>query len=450
MKTKIVVRNGIAIIPAKPSELLYSALGYEQRKYHPESGLVPAGPLRMYRVNDGGGITIPIGLLDRCLRILQLGGWTVEIEDETDYRSLQQSPKSTLPLGDLVRQQREFIISFEDPNDRKLLRDVVNTFCRQILCAPERSPLVAATIADLFSDSGVAVVCRNRDEARQTFEGIRRVSRRPVVLHPDRAWDAGMRRYFVVGPHTIGELAHVQDFQVLIFIGIEPAIAARTWRNIIEFNQEAFRYCLHAGRRTMSMGEQLFLEVACGPLPASGNSVSDVVWDVEVIPLAFRHANCPVDTDTFDFKRDHIWLNDERNEFIVDIARRAVDGTLNVDKEKSSGGASRHSVAILVETPGQGEAILRRLGDWTLLAIDGSPEYRTRPIENKFIVTQAHAHSQGFSAEIVIRADGSRGWPLDDPAKWRSASGYRLVIDIEDRPRRAFRKSKRRTPLKDF
>ena len=444
MNTVITLSNGVADIAPEASGIVIPALRYDHHEYVPGHGLTSVDEWGAYLINQDGGITIPAGLVPRCVAILRQQGWPVTVVDQTMYAFLRLSDKRYVSLSDVAARQAEFLAALDDPQDRELLAGVLSNPCGQILADTAQAPRITALIADLFVDSGVAVCCRNRAEARRVHAGIRRYSARPVALHPEQASDADMQNYFLVGAHSLGGFAQGDDFQVVIFVGFEQAISKQTIENVFDLNRDVSRYCLRDGRHQPSRGQQLRLEAICGPVLNPQPTEPDSRPGFEVVTVEFNHAIRPGWEDPFQLKRDVIWRNERRNAFIAGLARRAVMGKLDNMPMQTESGTTGLGVTVLVESPEHGAELQRHLADWQLLSVGSGWCSPAEPASDRTIATHAAVHAHGITADVVIRADGSTGWPLSDTGLWRTESRSGLVVELDDRPRQIFRKLQRR------
>jgi hypothetical protein len=430
----IPVRSGRGWIDARASAIVRPLLERRCHAYTPRRGLHVSAKEMMHATGQDGQLIVPVGLVPRVVDALRARGWHVRVDDPTDLNELRQSPKSRMVPRAIARQQAEFIAASPNQWEKVLLAAVLGRLNGQILLqhAADAS-VVAALIADCFSESGIAVACRNNATAAIVFNKIAQNSSRPVSLFPQLPWELGMPRYFMVGPMTVGQLAGAHDFQIHLFIGIEAATAQETLDHARD-NPSVARYCLRSVGDRLSAGQRLRLEAVCGPVIYSQQRVTCPRSDVQVAFVPFsgnRRSRRP--KNPLEAKHREVWHCDGRNDLVSQLARDLCDGTLSPFPAQHDH-QSLPAVAILVESPEHAQVLHARLADWRIVAFDPN-SFITDSAGHQSIVTFAAADRAGVEADVVIRADGDRGWPIDRTPRevFQPASGRVLLVDIDER-----------------
>lgn len=319
-----------------------------------------------YEVDSRGRLITSAGLVPRLASELRKQGHTVQVVDRTRWQVLNEADHSVFQGADV------------SADDRELLEIVSGTPRGQIIVRRNSDiPQRIALLVRLFPSARMLIVCRNSRDADSLYRSLRRRLGKGIYPHTDVNWADQTR--VVVGTEQSLSSANDLDWNVIVFVGAEPAIheepAGRAARM-----QDHLMYCIRTERRQLGPHETLQLEYICGPEIWRAPDPAGQKVEIRVLMPQGPVVHLPGHTaqePALDRKRLTIWHNEARNECIADLAAAFADGDVQTLWERGlllhddEDGLRREfgepRVAIMVESTEHGQRLLQLLNGWSLI-----------------------------------------------------------------------------------
>jgi hypothetical protein len=228
--------------------------------------------------------------------------------------------------------------------------------------------------------------------------------------------------------HDAGEIAHTDDFQVVVLADAETAtqLADDTKSKPLWRLRDLAIFALVSENKRLDTTQHFELEARLGPT-IFDSFVKPILPNVTVCHVGPSNYPPARRRDPVERKRDNIWNNGARNGTIAGIASACRDDNqallrahgirLPEAKEASDDDAmkphdfhsSPRSVAVIVESL-QHARLLQKLLPWTIF--DGQNTGNTyephSPLQpTKAIITWMRACRDGLAVDVLIRADGT-------------------------------------------
>ncbi len=363
---------------------------------------------KFYERDSEGYIVFRAGLVPRVINDLHRAGIEVQMDDRTRWPVLEQAAENVVSIAN---GEHRGLLNAIGANPRGCIPVKTSQDMRMRL----------RDLLQLFSLQRVLVVAINRAERDRLCGDLSARLKRPLSTHHGVRWGAPDRVTVITAEFFAGISVVNVDFDVIIFTHPRAVTGGQAYSTGLKLNNELI-YCLVPQSYRPDELTQLRLEAVCGAV------IHDDVADptVRVVMVEAPSIPPPGKLTPLARKRAAIWQNDQRNEFIAELALAIAGQDVSTFSHRSEflpehvdllGKCSNPGIAILVESTEHGRELLRRLPHWTLNtanpddrgAIDSGTCHRC-------IVTQAFA-SVGIHTDILIRATGTssplmvRGFP---------------------------------------
>jgi hypothetical protein len=444
--------NECVVVRPPCEDLLADVLGYGTIRFADEGARSVArkGRERVYDIQPDGSMVAAAGLFGRIHDVLTAHGLHVQVNDRRSYAaSIFASP--------------EPLLSDERPHVQQLLQ-AVSREPRGLLVGRKINHVAEAiaVIARAFLAERVLVPCATIDETRRYAEAIEQHTGEVVgrvqggtFLAPHRITCATFQMM------TTADVP--QDWPVVVY----PNAVRATGRLAIEGRSRfghARIYGFVPSAELPSARDQLNCEMLAGSVIYRGRH-RDEATAVEVHVAIGPQGHAPRvrgRQTPAEIKRSQIWNNERRNRAIADIATGFADSRMELLWQHSlllgepALDDQRHPrdiVVILVDSVEHARQLGRRLPEWPILM--SLPEDRrgelglSIPVSRMFglpsrsIMTVLEAErAASFAPDVLIYAMGGFEPVLPRAFKvsGRTASGQRLIIDLDDAGDRRIRR----------
>jgi hypothetical protein len=414
--------------------LSYSA--YDCRAGGPRGYRLERRPAPLYRDDGRGRLVTLAGLVPRLERELTALGRRVVVRDATPV-----SPR-------LVPDRRA--LAGVDAEDAAYLRAVLRHRRGQAVIAHDQQPVgLIAAACRLYPAARALVVAPTR---RRVAALARRLAAR---LRGQVATTVGLgagphlgARVLVTTTHTFPHAARDTDpFELLFFADAARSVdAAVAGAGLVAIqHQKVFGFVRRGEVRSEAAG--LFLEGVCGPVIYEAPG-----WDgrdarVRVIVVEAPWSPAVTAATALDYKKQAVWHNRVRNEFIAALAGGLTGGEdhvlfgrglLHRDTALPAAGEGGRRVVVLVESTEHGRQLRRLLPGWPLFSSPTAAAGSRPPdsgLPQSSIVTLVAARAlHNVDVAVLVRAGGGAG-TLEVPGYPPPATEARsevAVIDLAD------------------
>jgi hypothetical protein len=385
-------------------------------------------PLRHGQVDGIGRQCMPIGLLQRLLRVLAAAGARVELVDE---RGRAPWPRPDLDaLGAAGGREADFLWALLE-----------NDHGQVVVRHPGEVAGLLELIGQLYPEASVLVIAAARRAAWRIWRELARRRGEPIGLvagpanHKGRLW----RVVTVVGSND----SLRRRWDVVIFPDLAEACADSAAPYLALLTARRVYGFVTAGRRP-PLSRPLRAEGLAGPVIFDTRAPGP---PVRVAVVGAPAARVPADATALDRRRRAVWRNGRRNGLVArlagDLALRpaAALAGLGVTPPDGLGGrADGLRVAVLVESREHGRVLLQRLPGWRLLHAGPEKDGATPDAGPEAgasvgtVVTLAHAAVQGVAADVLLNAAGTAaplivtGFPPPDLDGGQGA----VLVDVAD------------------
>jgi hypothetical protein len=378
-------------------------------------------------MDDNGNLLTTAGLVPRIQWYLKATGIRTRLADRTRWRFLED----------------RYLDLYDAPGitvlDRQCL-EAVGTNPRGVLVVrPSELTRYLSLICDLFPTARIIMVAATNE---QKFEIKAKLEKfMGVTVETDDTLMWGMPRKLFVCTANIFDCANPRDWDIVIFTDWQSAVAKRPRENAVRFmKRDILIYAFLAPHQVLAERDQLWLEATCGPVIFRSPDLRGVLAGVLVEWIGVPPLALPRGTTVFEHKRA-LWHHAERNRQIAHVA-----GTVRMHRRKLLGAAGLtslprrghrwNSASVLVESREQAEALANYLPDWPILDCSSAATHL-----DYGIVTMRYASDWKLTCDVLLRADGGRGWPLHGQFPCRGAAERQVLIDFDDNGDKAARQT---------
>ncbi len=387
---------------------------------------------QFYEIDKKGRMLIPYGFLNQVVRKLEDNHVNVDLQISARGQYVEKiAPQSDIeariakPVSRLENLPRAGVLASSGS-------DTINTI---------------GAIATMFPDAQIAVCTHSWKEAHILRKKLAKNTDRKVVVNKEdfvpKAPNVENRRFIQVMTGQASQAASMPEF-FDIRIDVGRKVALSKWVRETPWGLQSMRVFAILPHGRVSLHEWLQLQEAYTDkwfeVKARNAPPPVCVALVQGSDLRFRR-----NTSRFDFSRTQVWENKDRNFRIAELARGITArnfkalGELGIDLSDDLrdiiNDEPQRGVTILVANPTHGRALKTLLPEFEFEHVSTSEisESIFDARANR-IMTHAAAEARDIASQIVIRADGGRGWPLQP--KSFPLSGLDLdaavVFDIDD------------------
>jgi hypothetical protein len=390
-----------------------------------------------YQPAPGGGLRAAPGLAERAVEHLLRLGVDARLDDRRRYGDrlrpdlgvLGRCRPALLPLltAAAVRPRGVDVVAGRDE-----LADRVAALCRLFPAAPA---MIFDTNAELAEDL--------RRRLLPLLDGH-------VFRGSEDFWSAAVRR--VVAPLPKLDVTNPDDFGLLIAADARAVCTRGHWPALHRL-WPLKAYGFQSAGQVPSDREQLRVEAVFGRPLVPATTQPRVAVHVVVPPRTLPPAD---GVGLLERKREAIWKNPPRNEFVAAVATAiatndgpalASFGLARPGCDLRGRGGERPAVAVLVESPEHARHLTEHLSGWRAVRYEPGPSRvgwggwnSEAPLRDPagfdrcVLTTMAARRVESLDVDVLVRADGA-GSPLrlpGFPAPARQADRPQVLIDLAD------------------
>ena len=345
---------------------------------------------------NANDVCFPAGLVQRVRARILAAGHDVELKDVSRWPCLEVDYSDLIYHAQLGEWHRSF------------LEQVSEAPRGQIVGVPRREIASYVTLLTRrFSGLHVLVMAKNNKSCRKLAREVRRLLSELATAIDEKPG----RLELATVPRL--QRSWWEEWDILIFADYEAALSCEVakWNPLSRPARQIYTF-LPTGR-SLHDSDQFQLEVLCGP-PICDLSDDEPTADVRVLFVDGANLTATHAEAGLAWKRHSIWHNDDRNRRIAEIVRKVRAGDDRPLQRTTKATGRQPAVAILVESTEHGHALLRHLPGYRLMqgkSIESIATWDPR-LADKQIGTMTYAVQWGIAADVLIRADGTAGWPL--------------------------------------
>ncbi len=430
---RVQVAAGFAMVTGAPPTDVLSPVSFTRHSFAPggRTGCRwKKETAAMADVNDDGTVIVPAGLTDRVVASLRAEGYAVTFDDHRqDRRQLQVNQR----LRDVVTD-----------TEQSLLDAIEHHFSGQILIRSETQRVRAIElVCRRYPRARVLILAATKDQVRRLHHKLRPGLRYDVRVGTGSKQYRGANR--VVATMASGQI-YDDAWDIIVYAFAEQLAGKRAFEHALD-NAGPRVYGLIKSNRPLPLRTQLIVEGVCGPVIHEVPDPRGREADVRVVTLQAPWMPVPGKLTPLERKRKMYWHNDKRNTAIADVAEAFVDGDreslwqhgllLDDDVDPVIEDNADPRVAIVVESPAHGRALLDRLPGWQLL--DGAAQHddqdSVEALDRVIITLVRAARLRQIDCDVLVWAAGGcscidmKGFPP------RSKDDQRrevLLVDVAD------------------
>ena len=389
------------------------------------------GTAAMATINDDGTVVIPAGLTDRVAISLRSMGYQFTIRDHRqDRRQLQVNQR----LRDEVTDAEQSLL------------DALEAYRGGQLHIRSEAQRVRAIelICRLYPQARVLIIVATVDEARRMYRKLRPGLRYDVCVGTGSTEYRSSNR--LVSTIASGQIYDAGHWDIIVYAHAEQLAGNKAFEAALETAGPRI-YGMIKSAHPLPLRTQLAVEGVCGPVIHEVPDPRGREADVRVVTLQAPWMPAPGKLTALERKRRMYWHNDKRNAAIADVAEAFADGDqeslwhhgllLHDDADPVTEDNNGPRVAIVVESPEHGRALLECLPGWRLLdgAVQDDDQDAVDDMDHVIVTLVRAARLRQIDCDVLIWAVGGRsginlrGFPP------RSKDDHRhevLLVDVAD------------------